>query len=95
MIEEIIKGLQAIIVTNWTAHYYRSRSGVEVDLVLTGPFGVLPIEIKHGVSTPIKSLNSLQRYIVQHDLPSGLVINQTTVPMWLSDKIFQLPVGCL
>ena len=34
-------------VYNWDYHYYRARSGAEIDLVLSGEFGLLPIEIKY------------------------------------------------
>lgn len=93
IIEEIIKGLQSLNTTNWVARYYRARSGIEVDLVLEGPFGCLPIEIKHGISTSVKSLSSLQNFIEHHQLAFGIVINQSPIPLWLTDRIFQLPAG--
>lgn len=93
VMDEIIKGLDATLVTNWQPAYYRTRSGVEVDLVLKGPFGVLPIEIKYGTMVQMKQLSSLSRFIEENHIPFGLVINQSSEPMWLNDKIFQLPVG--
>ena len=93
IIEELLKGLEATCVTNWESHYYRTRAGAEVDLILSGAFGVLPIEIKYGTSTPLKQLTSLTRFIEENKLAFGLLINQSSDAIWLSEKIFQLPVG--
>jgi predicted AAA+ superfamily ATPase len=95
VIEELIKGLQATMVTNWEGYYYRTRNGAEIDFILDGPFGTLPIEIKYGSHTPMKQLKSLTMFIQEHDLPYGLLLNQATEATWLTQKIFQLPVTWL
>ncbi|MBI5448637.1 MAG: ATP-binding protein [Gammaproteobacteria bacterium] len=95
VIEEIIKGLQASPITNWQTYYYRTRNGAEIDLILKGPFGILPIEIKYGANTPLKELRSLKEFIKEHDLPFGLLINQSSEGKWLTKEIFQLPCGWL
>jgi predicted AAA+ superfamily ATPase len=93
VIEEIIKGLSATLVTNWQAHYYRTRAGAEIDLILDGPFGVLPIEIKYGSKVTGKQIQSLTAFVQEHNLPYGLVINQAGEAEWLNDFVFQLPVN--
>lgn len=95
VIEEIIKGLQALPITNWDVHYYRTRAGAEIDLLIEGLFGLLPIEIKYGSSVSQSQLQSLSRFIEEHSLPFGLVINQSDSPEWLTPKIYQLPIGWL
>lgn len=95
VIEEIIKGLQSLMLTHWEAFYYRTRSGSEVDLVLKGPFGVLPIEIKYGIKTTAAQLNNLENFVKEHNLPFGLLINQAEKPYWLTPLIFQLPANYL
>lgn len=95
VVEEIIKGIQATTVVNWYPHYYRTRNRAEIDLILEGPFGVLPIEIKHGSNTKIKQLTSLSEFIREHNLPFGCVINQSDSVSWLTEKIVQIPVGWL
>lgn len=95
VIEEILKGLEAKLITNWHPYYYRTRRGVEIDLILDGMFGTLPIEIKYGTSTKLKQLSGLSRFIEENGLSFGLVINQASEPMWLSETIFQLPVSYL
>lgn len=92
VIEEICKGLQALSITNWSAHYYRTRGQAEIDLVLDGYFGVLPIEIKQGVQVKRSELMSLHRFLEEQQLLFGLVINQSTEALWLTPKVYQLPI---
>lgn len=93
VIEEIIKGLEATFVTNWEPYYYRTRNGAEIDLLLDGPFGLLPIEIKYGAATRLNQLTSLSQFIGDYNLPFGMVINQSSSIEWLSPNIVQIPVG--
>lgn len=95
VIEEIIKGLQATMLTHWGYHYYRTRSGAEIDFILTGPFGTIPIEIKYGVNTRPASLRNLKHFVIENQLPFGLLINQSQQAHWLDRHIFQLPVTYL
>ena len=95
VIEEIIKGLQSTWLTHWTPYYYRTRAGAEIDLILEGPFGVLPIEIKYGSHTDPRNLKNLEAFIVDHHLEFGLLINQSEHARWISRSVFQLPVNYL
>jgi len=90
VIEEIIRGLQAVRATNWQAHYYRTRNGAEVDLVLDGPFGLLPIEINYGSRFDSRRLRALSGFIADHHLEFGLLINQAEESGWITENIFQL-----
>lgn len=93
VVEEIIKGLQATLITNWYPYYYRTRNGAEIDLLLDGPFGLLPIEIKYGTSVRLKQLTALSQFLEEHNLPLGMVINQSDNVEWITSKIVQIPVG--
>ena len=95
VIEELLKGLETTLVSNWDSTYYRTRSGAEIDLILDGPFGLLPIEIKYGVKTELKKLVGLQQFVRENQLAFGLLINQATEARWLTPEIYQLPVGWL
>jgi predicted AAA+ superfamily ATPase len=95
VIEELITGLQATMITNWFPYYYRTRSGSEIDLILDGPFGTLPIEIKYGSTTKLKDLFTLSNFVEEHNLPMGIVINQSDNIEWFKPKIIQIPVGWL
>lgn len=93
--EEILKGMEYTQISNWSAHYYRTRNGAEIDLILTGTFGTLPIEIKYGTSVKTRSLATLSNFLEEHKLPLGLVINNAPHVEKLTDKIIQVPVGCI
>jgi hypothetical protein len=93
VVEELLKGLQATSVANWEPYYYRTRNGAEIDLILDGPFGLLPIEIKYGTSVRLKQLTALIQFVEEHNLPLGMVINQSESIEWINPKIVQIPVG--
>ncbi len=91
IIEEIIKGVQCTNATNWSYYYYRTKHGAEVDLILDGSFGVLPIEIKFGISTQLSQLTSLKKFLSDNSLPFGIVINNASEVRLLSNNIIQIP----
>jgi uncharacterized protein len=90
-----LNGLSATTQTGWQAYYYRTKNGSEVDLILEGKFGILPIEIKLGVSNTKRDLTSLSKFIEDNQLPFGIVINNSEKVLQISDKIIQIPAGCL
>lgn len=93
--EELVKGLEALNITNWNVHYFRTRGGAEIDIIIDGPFGVLPIEIKYGSTVKRSSLKSLISFVKDNNLPMGMVINQCDQVEWLTPEIVQIPVGWL
>lgn len=95
VIEEILRGLQDAGIVNTQFFYYRTRSGAEIDLILEGNFGLLPIKIKLGKTIIRKKLLTLSRFIEEHHLPFGVVINQSESVEWLTENIVQIPVGWL
>lgn len=95
VIEEIIKGIQATNVTRWDYYFYRTKNGAEVDLVLEGSFGVLPVEVKFGQQTTAKQLTGLQRFLKDNGLPLGIVVNNAAEVKVLAEGVVQVPVGCV
>jgi len=91
IIEEIIKGVHCTEATNWQYYYYRTKHGAEVDLILEGNFGLLPIEIKFGVVTQSRQLTSLKKFLADNALPLGIVINNSTEVRALAKNIVQIP----
>lgn len=92
VIESIIKHLEALPIVNWQPYYYRTKHGAEVDLILEGHFGLLPIEIKLGQTVTAKQLTSLKAFVAENNCPLGIVINQGQAPLMLAEKIIQIPV---
>lgn len=95
VIEEILKGLQDARHRNVDHYYFRTRSGAEVDLILEGPFGTLPIEIKYGTQITRQQLKALTEFVQRNQLPYGILINQSEKMEWLTNTVLQIPVGCL
>jgi predicted AAA+ superfamily ATPase len=89
--EEIIKGLQATEIVNWNYYYFRTRNGAEIDLILEGPFGTLPIEIKFGSMIKQRQIQALKNFVYKNNLPLGIVINNSDDVQLVADRILQLP----
>ncbi len=95
VIEEILRGVACTDATMVNSYYFRTRSGAEVDLIIEGSFGTLPIEIKASSWTDPKDTAALGRFISDHDLPFGLVINLSDRVEALTPKIIQIPAGMI
>ena len=93
VIEEILKGLQVSMAVNWQPYYFRTKHGAEIDLILEGHFGLIPIEIKQGYSVKLKQLTAISQFIEKTKAEFGLVINQSDKIVWLKDNILQIPVN--
>ena len=89
--EEIIKGIQATDIVNWNYYYFRTRNGAEVDLILEGTFGTLPIEIKFGSMIKQRQIQTLKNFVYKNNLPLGIVINNSDDVQLVADRIIQLP----
>jgi predicted AAA+ superfamily ATPase len=95
VIEEIIRGFQATMETGLEFSYYRTVDKSEVDLVVEGFFGLLPIEIKLNSVIKKQSLRGLENFIADTRAGFGIVVNRGTTVRLLSEKIIQIPVHYL
>ncbi len=93
-IEELLRQLNAAGAP-FDAFYYRTSGGAEVDLVLEGFFGLVPVEIKRGQQADRRDLRSLSDFINERNCPYGVVINNDTKPRLYTDKIIGFPFSCL
>lgn len=77
---------------------HRAPGGAEIDLILEGQFGnanFLPVEIKLTQQPDKRALRSLSEFVVAHDCPLGLVINNDERPRRLDERILSIPVDSL
>ena len=93
--EEIIKGIQATEMVNWNYYYFRTRNGAEIDMIIEGPFGTLPIEIKFGSMIQQRHILTLKNFVHKNNLPLGIVINNSDNIQLVTDRILQLPATCI
>lgn len=90
VIEEMLNGLSATDVTAWHYWFYRTKNGAEIDLILDGKFGILPIEIKYGSSIHPRQLTLLKNFLKINNLPLGLIINNADTVEQVADGIVQV-----
>jgi predicted AAA+ superfamily ATPase len=95
VIEEIVKAIQAKGMGAVDFQYYRTAKGAEIDLIVKTAAAHVPIEIKMAKMVLPKQLLALTKYIEDHELPFGLVLNQCDHLFWVTDKILQVPISIL
>jgi uncharacterized protein len=81
--------------THYNYYHYRTGAGAEVDLILEGEFGLLPIEIKYGQTINQKYLRALKDFIETYQCQYGIVINNDEQPRQYDEKIIGVPFSCL
>jgi hypothetical protein len=94
VIEEIIRGLNAT-GAGFDYYYYRTGGGAEVDLILEGEFGLIPIEIKYTQTVPPKQLGALKDFIKDQNCLFGLVVNNDESSRMYDERIAGIPFACL
>lgn len=95
VVEEVIRGVQAVNARNVRASHFRTKAGGEIDLILEGSFGLLPVEIKYQTNTTKRQLSSMISFIEKHQIPYGLILNNCDSPSLITENILQIPVGCV
>ena len=94
VIEEILRSLNAAGV-QYSAYYYRTSAGAEVDLVLEGKFGLIPIEIKHTQSLNLRHLRPIRDFINEFDCTFGIVVSRDEKVRMYDEKILGIPFSLL
>ena len=90
--EELIRGFQSTMATQLEFSYYRTIDKSEVDFVVEGVFGVVPVEVKLNTVVKKQALRGLENFIADVKCPYGIVINRGKRVEFLTDKIVQIPV---
>jgi predicted AAA+ superfamily ATPase len=92
IIEEIIKGLQSKL-SNDEFHYLRTKNKAEIDLIIEGESGLIPIEVKAGTSTDPRKLAALKNFVVDTKAAFGILINNSDELRMISPEIMQVPAA--
>ena len=93
VIEEIIRGLQATMATQLEFNYYRTIDKSEIDFVIDGSFGPIPIEIKLNSIVNRTALRGLKNFLTDTKANYAILINRGKRIELLTDKIIQIPVN--
>jgi uncharacterized protein len=94
VIENLLRGF-ATAGIECQAFHYRTGGGAEVDLVLEGEFGVLPVEIKHTQHIDARALRALRDFVSERNCRYGIVINNDERPRRLDERLITLPFSAL
>lgn len=94
VIEEILRQLTCR-GAGFDYSYYRTSAGAEIDLILEGDFGLIPVEIKHTQTVEPRKLRSLSDFIKERRCRLGIVITNDLSPRRLDEKIIAVPFSCL
>lgn len=94
VVECLLRGLDAHGV-GYDYYHYRTGGGAEVDLVLEGEFGLLPVEIKHGQTVSPRELRGIRDFVRERGCRYGLVINNAEQVIQYDDRLLGIPFSCL
>ena len=94
VIEEILRSLNAAGI-QYSAYYYRTSAGAEVDLILEGKFGLIPIEIKHTQSLNLRYLRPIRDFIDEFGCCFGIVVSRDEKLRMYDEKILGIPFSLL
>jgi uncharacterized protein len=93
VIEELIRGMQSTMATRLEFSYYRTIDKSEVDLVIDGDMGVIPVEIKLRSSVTPSMLRGMNNFLHDTKAGYGLLINRGKRIERVAEKIIQVPVN--
>ena len=94
VIENLIRGLNSQGVV-FDYYHYRTSTGSEVDLVLEGEFGLLPIEVKYKQKISLRELKGIRNFIKEYHCPYGIVISNNERLGLLDDNLINIPFSYL
>ena len=88
--EELLRGLNNQGIAH-DYYFYRTASGAEVDLVLEGKFGTIPIEIKYNQSVSPSKIRAIKDFVHSNELPFGVVIDNGESVRWITEEVVAIP----
>jgi predicted AAA+ superfamily ATPase len=94
VIETLLREFNAQGIT-YNYYHYRTGGGAEIDLILDGEFGILPIEIKYSQKVSMKQLRGIRDFVREHNCQYGIVINNAERITLYDEKLIGIPFGCL
>lgn len=93
VVEQILRGLTSRGIT-FDSFFYRTTGGAEVDLILEGKFGLIPIEIKYRQHVSKNQLIGITGFMKEHDCPFGLVVNNDEKVRLYDYNLVGIPLAC-
>ena len=94
VIETLLRELNAQGMA-YNYYHYRTGGGAEIDLILEGKFGLIPVEIKYGQKVTMKELRGIRDFVRERNCQYGIVINNAERVDLYDEKLIGIPFGCL
>ena len=94
VMENIIRGF-SIAGSAFDYYYYRTSAGAEVDLVLEGEFGLLPVEVKYSSKITSHGLRGITDFIHEFKCDFGIVVSNAERPALIAEKLIEVPFAAL
>ncbi|MCY4523295.1 MAG: ATP-binding protein [Halobacteriovoraceae bacterium] len=88
--EQILKGLKSNLIKH-SYYFYRTNNQTEIDLIIEGRGGPVPIEIKAGSVTTPKQIKPLINFVKNEKIPFGIVVNNGDEIFKITENIIQIP----
>lgn len=92
VIENLLRGL-TIQGISFDYFHYRTSAGAEVDLVLEGEFGLIPVEIKYGQKVSLRSLRGIRGFLNDFNCSYGIVVSNTERLALIDENLISIPFG--
>jgi len=90
VIEQLIKKFQ-MTLEHLDFYYYRTADHSEIDLIIESKNMLIPVEIKTGGYRGRKQIQSLINFVDDNNCQYGIIINNETNIIRLSESIYQIP----
>ena len=94
IVEEVLRGL-VLAGVPFDAWHYRTAGGAEIDLIIEGAFGLVPIEVKYSSTIDGRQLRAIRTFVREYDCPWGLVLSNDDKLRRLDEKVIGIPTTCL
>ncbi len=94
VIETIIRGLNNRGIV-FDYYYYRTGGGAEIDLILDGEFGLVPVEIKYSQTVSGRELRSIGDFVKERKCRYGIVVHNSEKVTQFTENLIGIPFGCL
>ncbi len=91
VIEEVIRGFQSMLKPGIDFNFYRTRDKAEIDLIIDGPFGFIPLEIKLGTKLTQRMLGPLKAFLKETEARFGILVNNSDKIEIVANNIIQIP----
>ncbi|HOX50350.1 MAG TPA: DUF4143 domain-containing protein, partial [Fibrobacteria bacterium] len=90
VVEQILRQLAHAGVAAQAFHY-RTGAGAEIDLVLQGSFGTIPVEIKYSETGDPRKWRALKDFVAEQGCAFGILVDNGIHVRRLDERIVAIP----